>query len=165
MRDLFGIFLLSAFVAACSPVDSEVYGVKKQLVAYEKLPILRSPVQVINMNDRVRIVINSNKVFTDSSAKFSGNYRTLLAPLEKFLNNNKLPNHVVVNGYQSSIGDAQRLTKLSKQQADALASYIWALGIPSDIISVVAHGGNDLVSSDDTASGNIENRRINVDIF
>lgn len=165
MRYLFAISISLLLITACSPTDSAVYGVRKQLVAYEKIPIDRTPTHLVQMNDRVRIVVNTSRVFAQSSAKFDRDYRKLLSQLENFLSNNKMPKKIVVNGYQDGAGDPERMKAISKEQAQALAAYIWALGVPSDLIKVVAHGNKNPVSYRDTASGNIENRRIDVDIF
>lgn len=152
-------------LAACSPEDPSIMGVKHKVVAFEKLPLKRSASQLIRMNDRIRIAIYSDSLFEGSSAKFRQNYRASLETLETFLTNNKMPNKVIVNGYQSNTGDVNRLTDLSKEQANAVASFVWAVGVPSEKIKVIAHGPRSMVSSNDTASGNVENRRIEVDIF
>ena len=152
-------------VGACTPKDSPEFGIKKQVVAYEKLPIHRTNLQVINMPDRLRVSIRSDAIFTGFSAKFKHNYRQSLRALEDLLKHRAQPVKIIVNGYQSNIGDQNKLIDLAKAQADAVAAYIWAMGIPSDLIAVHAHGGEGMVSASDTASGNVENRRIDVDIF
>ena len=153
------------FLVACAPPEDEYSGIIKQNVAYEKLPIKRSSAQVIQMNDRVRVAIRTDSVFEGYSAKFKPNYREALRPLEDFLTSNKTPKQVVVSGYQGTIGNPNKLKKLSKLQAEAVAAYIWAMGISIDSIKVEAYGVTKPVSDPSTASGNIENRRLNVDIF
>ena len=157
--------IATVLCSGCTPKDSPDYGIKTQVVAYEKLPINRTGIQVIQMADRVRVSVNSDAVFAGFSSKFKHNYRTVLRPLEDFLAKHQTFDHIVVSGYQSSVGNHNKLEKLSKQQADAVAAYIWAMGIPIEAIKVVAYGPRAQISDPATASGNVENRRIDIDIF
>lgn len=161
----FGILAALLCLTACAPKDSEEFGIKTQVVAYDKLPIKRDGLKVIKMNDRLRVVVNTSKVFKGFSAKFRYNYLATLMPLSDIIKTNKQIRNIEVHGYQTSIGNDSRITELSHKQADAIAAYLWALGIDSQRIKVFAHGSNNMVSDPSTASGNIENRRINVDIF
>lgn len=162
---MLGVISAIVIISGCTPKDSPEYGIKTQVVAYEKLPINRTGVKVIQMADRLRVAVSSDAVFAGFSSKFKPNYRTVLRPLEDVLAKHQTFDHIVVSGYQSSVGNHNKLEKLSKQQADAVAAYIWAMGIPVEAIKVVANGPRSQISDPATASGNIENRRIEIDIF
>lgn len=152
-------------LSACAPKDSEEFGVRQQIVAYDKLPISRDSVNIFKMNDRLRVVINTSEIFKGFSDKFRHNYLSKLMPLTELIKNNKNIARIEVHGYQTNIGNSSKIEKLSMRQADAIAAYLWALGIESDRIKIYGHGSKNMISDPSTAGGNIENRRINIDIF
>ncbi|WP_322013621.1 OmpA family protein [Paraburkholderia sp. J12] len=69
---------------------------------------------------------------------------------------------VTVTGYTDSVGRATANLALSQRRADAVASYLRAHGLNADKVVAVGRGSANTVTSNDTAEGRANNRRVEV---
>ena len=65
-----------------------------------------------------------------------------------------------INGHTDSVGDADYNLRLSKRRADAVESYLKTKGVAARKISTEGYGETKPVTSNDTAEGRAENRRV-----
>lgn len=71
-------------------------------------------------------------------------------------------NRVRVEGHADSQGDPEYNRKLSQQRAEAVASEISALGLPTSAIQVLGMGSHYPVATNDTSDGRAQNRRVTI---
>lgn len=67
-----------------------------------------------------------------------------------------------IEGYTDSVGAAGANQGLSERRANAVMTALVSLGVPSDRLSMRAHGEEMPVASNDTASGRQMNRRVEI---
>ncbi|MCK4237410.1 MAG: OmpA family protein, partial [Candidatus Krumholzibacteria bacterium] len=67
---------------------------------------------------------------------------------------------IEIRGYTDSVGGYEYNLKLSERRADAVKQYVINSGISADRITAKGYGEDDPISSNKTASGRAENRRI-----
>ena len=72
---------------------------------------------------------------------------------------------VLIVGHTDNVGtDAYNLT-LSQRRAESAKSYLVSMGIPSDRIRTAGRGESEPIASNETTSGQQQNRRVEVAIF
>lgn len=71
---------------------------------------------------------------------------------------------IVVNGHSDNVGSASKNKTLSAQRAESVKAHLVGLGISAERIEVVAHGDVHPVSSNKTAQGRNDNRRVDVKV-
>ena len=107
----------------------------------------------------------------DSAILFEINSFSLSDPAKANLDNlamslKEYPNtEVIIAGHTDSSGPEDYNQKLSEDRADAAASELVKKGVPADRISIVGHGEGEPKTSNDTAYGRQQNRRVEVAIF
>jgi outer membrane protein OmpA-like peptidoglycan-associated protein len=71
---------------------------------------------------------------------------------------------ITVDGYTDSSGSSDFNQKLSEKRANAVKDEMVKNGIDASLITVVGHGENDPVASNETAAGRAQNRRVTVKV-
>lgn len=66
---------------------------------------------------------------------------------------------VIINGYTDNTGDETYNEKLSRERAEAVATYMEHNGISADRITTRGYGASHFTASNDTAAGRAQNRR------
>ena len=67
---------------------------------------------------------------------------------------------LAIEGHTDSVGSDEFNQRLSEQRADAVRSYLMAQGVPSESVTARGLGKDQAVASNDTASGRLLNRRV-----
>ena len=99
--------------------------------------------------------------FEFDSAKLLSESKPLLNNLAKAINSDKLKNYTfLVEGHTDAIGSADYNKSLSNQRAQAVASYLSALGVSKVRLKTVGKGSNELLFPDKPDSS--ENRRVKI---
>ena len=91
-------------------------------------------------------------VFTPESQKILDKVAATLthAPLVK----------IEVAGYTDAAGNAQKNLELSKQRAQAVATYLASKGVAAERLSAVGRGQEQPIADNATAAGRQKNRRV-----
>ena len=73
--------------------------------------------------------------------------------------------HVVtISGHTDNVGSDEEKLKRSRDQANAVAAYLWSRGIPLKNMIVLACGDTKPVADNVTTEGSAANRRIEISI-
>lgn len=110
------------------------------------------------------ITFASGILFDFDSDAVKGDARTNLVELSNSLK--KYPNtEVLIIGHTDATGSDSYNQNLSERRARAARSFLISQGIGSDRIRTEGLGESEPVASNDTASGQAQNRRVEVAIF
>lgn len=168
---IFSFFLTGCGTKGATPPEPSIYGNS----SITRMPVARyvaqhqavinklrdNGVQFIQTGDDLMLVLSSDQVFvaktpilnTSSYSALNG-IASLLKDHEKF--------SVSVAGYTDSMGWQQRNIALSRQQAAAVADYLWRQGIDTRLMYTVGYGAKETIASNSTSSGRAMNRRIEI---
>jgi OOP family OmpA-OmpF porin len=69
---------------------------------------------------------------------------------------------VEIAGYTDNLGSTASSLPLSQQRADAVKAALVKLGVPSDRMTSRGYGEANPIASNDTASGRVANRRVEI---
>lgn len=120
--------------------------------------------EVERVGEGIQVTFDSAILFEVNSYDLSGDAKDNLVNLASSLMD--YPNtELIIAGHTDSSGPEDYNQKLSEQRADAAATELVKKGVPADRISIVGHGESEPKSSNDTAFGRQQNRRVEVAIF
>lgn len=71
---------------------------------------------------------------------------------------------IQIRGYTDSVGSDESNMALSKERAEAVASYLASRGVSRDHMTVEGLGESDPIESNDTATGRAANRRVEITV-
>ncbi len=130
----------------------------------EELEAELEGVEVERVGEGIQVTFDSAILFEINSYSLSEDSKENLNNLAASLN--EYPNtEVIIAGHTDSSGPEDYNQKLSEQRADAAATILVKHGVTADRLSIVGHGESEPKSSNDTAYGRQENRRVEVAIF
>jgi len=67
-----------------------------------------------------------------------------------------------LQGYTSSMGNAQRNRRLSQQRAEAVKAFLTSLGVPASSLTAVGYGSQHPVATNRTRAGRLQNMRVEI---
>jgi outer membrane protein OmpA-like peptidoglycan-associated protein len=67
-----------------------------------------------------------------------------------------------ITGYTDNVGTAEINKTLSEKRADAVAKYLFELGLPRNIVTQTGLGSENPISSNNTPEGRTKNRRVEI---
>ncbi|MBS0357848.1 MAG: OmpA family protein [Proteobacteria bacterium] len=118
---------------------------------------------IFQIGDKVTIVIPSDRIFdTPQSAEFNTNSDAPLQALATLIKHTKNQVAINITGYTDNVGDRRKNKELSLRQAQAVAGYLWAQGIPSYRLHTAGLGEKKDIASNDRSDGSWANRRIEI---
>ena len=121
-------------------------------------------VEVERVGEGIQVTFDSAILFEVNSYTLSEESKTNLNNLAASLH--EYPNtEIIIAGHTDSSGPEDYNQKLSEQRADAAAVILVKQGVTADRLSIVGHGELEPKSSNDTAFGRQQNRRVEVAIF
>ncbi len=130
----------------------------------EELEAELEGVEVERVGEGIQVTFDSAILFEVNSYSLSDASKENLDDLAASLN--EYPNtEIIIAGHTDSTGPDDYNEKLSEQRADAAATILVKHGVPASRLSIVGHGESQPKSSNDTAFGRQENRRVEVAIF
>ena len=97
--------------------------------------------------------------FASSSAKLTGDSNTILDEAARVLSENPAVS-VEIGGHTDNLGDATSNRALSQQRADTVKAYLANKGIAADRMTTKGYGPDQPITSNATAAGRAQNRRI-----
>lgn len=116
--------------------------------------------EVYEQDDKLLIRLKSIR-FKQGSAEVPSRSTEVLAKVQDIIQDLK-PASVVVQGHTDSTGNSDANLDLSQQRAEEVAQILKAQGMEEDALKVEAYGDSKPISSNKTAVGRAENRRIDI---
>ncbi len=72
--------------------------------------------------------------------------------------------HVVISGHTDNSGTDKINEKLSKDRADAVASYLIKKGLDASLVTTAGFGDTQPIADNETTEGRAQNRRVEIDL-
>ena len=118
-------------------------------------------IQVVMVGDEIRIIVPTDNYFYKNSSHLNSNYYPVLDKLVLFIRG--IPKTCVrVAGYSDDTICQTRALALTREQAAAVANYLWRRGIAARMIYPEGCGRDSPVSHNQTSEGRAQNRRIEI---
>lgn len=114
-------------------------------------------------NDELNVTVQNEVLFDFNSASLRSSSRNALREMANVFD--KYPDTTIkVEGHTDSIGTASYNERLSERRADSVANYLENLGVRNARIRSIGFGESQPRSSNNTASGRQQNRRVEIHI-
>jgi chemotaxis protein MotB len=125
--------------------------------------------QISRLQGAIKYTVNSDQVFAPGSWQMSAQGKQVIAKMASQLAPTQ-QNKLVVNGYTDNapVGPAlmqEGVTSnevLSQKRAEAVTQYLISKGLNSNLVSAHGFGEANPVTSNDTAQGRAQNRRVEI---
>ena len=114
-----------------------------------------------HQTERGMVLTLGDVLFDTASSKLKPGAQTTIAQLASFLAENP-DRRLLIEGHTDSRGSEAYNQDLSERRAEAVANALFRQGIAADRVSVVGLGEGYPLASNGTASGQQENRRVEV---
>lgn len=119
--------------------------------------------QVERVEEGIRIVFESGILFGFDSYALTPESQESVMELAEILN--KYPDtNLIIEGHTDNRGSASYNQGLSERRAGAVANYLKMRGVSGDRLTIVGHGLDRPVASNDTDEGRAQNRRVEIGI-
>jgi outer membrane protein OmpA-like peptidoglycan-associated protein len=113
--------------------------------------------------DELKVTVGNEVLFDFNSAALRSASRTSLREMADVFD--KYPNTVIsVQGHTDSVGTESYNRRLSIRRADSVADYLQNLGVNNNRLETLGFGENRPKTSNATASGRQQNRRVEIHI-
>lgn len=166
---LYSIFLLAGCAHPYYGIpygDSTTqYGISEafQYDTYLTEDLAEQGVHVIQLGERLRLILPTDRFFMPQKATLNPDQTQTLnlisALVRQYDNGN-----IIITGHTDEVGSFVAKLNLSYQQAHAIASYLWANGIPLEHMNIIGCADKEPVSSNKTVGGSAANRRVEITI-
>jgi len=123
--------------------------------------ITNSGVQIVQRGDNLTLILPSDSFFVDGTPTLNRNYYSVLNDIAELLRGLDKIN-IKVTGYTDNVGWPLRNTAISRQQAEAIAHYLWRQDIDTRLITATGYGEQMPIASNGTSAGQAANRRIEI---
>jgi outer membrane protein OmpA-like peptidoglycan-associated protein len=111
--------------------------------------------------DRGMVVTLGDVLFDSGKSQLLADGNRNIGKLAEFFKRNP-ERMATVEGYTDSVGTADSNQQLSERRATAVVSALVSLGVPSNHLSMRAHGEDMPTATNDTAAGRQMNRRVEI---
>jgi outer membrane protein OmpA-like peptidoglycan-associated protein len=120
-----------------------------------------SGARVINTGSQLRVILPENVTFATGSATVADTFRSSLRSVANILR--KYPDTKVrVVGHTDNVGTDAINTQLSWDRANAVSRILVSNGVDHNRITYSGHGSNEPMTSNSTAVGRAQNRRVEI---
>jgi outer membrane protein OmpA-like peptidoglycan-associated protein len=118
----------------------------------------------VQATDKLKVIIRVDTLFKfPSSTQLQNSKNEVLSEVATLIEN--YGDHVVtISGHTDNVGSDEEKLKRSRDQANAVAAYLWSRGIPLKNMIVLACGDTKPVADNVTTEGSAANRRIEISI-
>lgn len=121
-------------------------------------------IRVVNSAKSMRIIIPADSLFKVGAAKTSQYFlRVMQRPLALILYHPEL--NIKVEAYTDNVLLGRNAQRLTDEQSEFIAAYLWSNGIDLSRLHYIGGGSNNAVSSNRTAIGSYANRRIELSLY
>ncbi|MCC5938545.1 MAG: OmpA family protein [Lunatimonas sp.] len=119
--------------------------------------------QVERVEEGIKIVFESGILFGFDSYALTPDSQKSVMELAEILN--KYPDtNVIIEGHTDNRGSASYNQGLSERRAGSVANYLKMKGVSGDRLTILGHGLDRPVASNDTDEGRAKNRRVEIGI-
>lgn len=120
-----------------------------------------SGAMITNTGSQLRVILPEGVTFSTGSATVASSFRPALREVARSLNTH--PNSTVrVVGHTDNVGSAVYNQQLSKDRALAVARILIRDGVSSSRITYSGRGYNEPITTNATAAGRAQNRRVEI---
>ena len=117
--------------------------------------------RVINTGSQLRVILPENVTFATGSASVASEFRPALQSIARSLRAH--PNSKVrIVGHTDSVGSAAMNSQLSWDRANAVSRILVSNGVSHTRITYSGHGAAEPITSNATAVGRAQNRRVEI---
>ncbi len=118
-------------------------------------------VHVIEVGDKVKIVIPVDNYYVQSSPRLNAHYYPVLNKVAEFMRS--IPKESVkVSVFTDNVGCEDRNLALTRGQARAMAAYLWREGIDARFIYSAGYGSHCPIAYNQLWYGRAQNRRVEI---
>lgn len=119
---------------------------------------------VERVGEGIKITFDSGILFAVDSDVLNQTAENNIAELSTILKKYDDTN-ILVTGHTDSTGPAEYNQKLSEERAMSVSDYMKLQGVNGNRITIVGRGETEPIASNDTKSGRLQNRRVEIAIF
>jgi flagellar motor protein MotB len=126
----------------------------------------RHGVQVIPRGGSLRVLLPTDHFFVGQTNEVNLDCLPLLAAVASLAQTYTGPTglYVWVTAYTDEVGTPKAKKERSEQQAEVIAAFLWARGVPARIMQIKGFGDKERISSNRIVGGSADNRRIEIGI-
>jgi len=151
--------LIGASVGSLAGLGIGAYMDKQEAELREQLT--STGVQVVRNGDNINLVMPGNITFRTGSADINSGFYPVLNSVAIVINRFDRT-MVEISGYTDNTGPLQRNTELSLQRADSVAGYLRSQNVTAQRMRTGGYGPQYPIASNDTDSGRLANRRVEI---
>lgn len=121
-------------------------------------------VQVIKQGDRLTMILPADRFFRKATSDVKHNKKPTMRRVARFvkLYSRRFDHPVIwVNGYSDTVFARSARRSLSQAYAQVVTSYLWAFGVPKNIIRTHGYGAGRPIA-DRSPTGAAYNRRVEI---
>jgi chemotaxis protein MotB len=175
LKSIAAAFVAAALLSACVSQGRYNQQVEKtttyqQLDARMKGEIAADQMQIEQLQKLLRLTLANDFLFPEGGWELNGAGKSMLAKLAPALKGLS-GQRIVVKGFTDDVPIGTELrarfpnnVELSKARAHAVAKFLVAEGVPSNIVYASGLGETHPVASNETPQGRAKNRRVEIDI-
>jgi outer membrane protein OmpA-like peptidoglycan-associated protein len=119
--------------------------------------------EVQRRDDSLLVNFHSSLLFATGKSHLEPGAYDRLRALARTLNNYP-KSRVIIKGHTDSVGEEAYNQRLSESRADTVRNFLIAEGVASARITAIGFGENMPLTTNDTAEGRAQNRRVEVEI-
>jgi outer membrane protein OmpA-like peptidoglycan-associated protein len=143
--------------AASGPIGAQIATQERELRA----ALAGTGAAVTNTGSQLRVILPEAVTFAAASSELSPTIRPALEVVSDSLELH--PNSTVrVVGHTDNVGSAAYKSQLSRDRAMAVARGLVATGTAASRVTVSGRGGNEPITSNASAAGQAQNRRVEI---
>ena len=120
--------------------------------------------RIERIGEGIKITFDSGLLFETNSATLSTGAKQNIEELARILTKYD-DTDILVEGHTDSIGTEEYNQKLSERRAESVANYAKGLGVKGSRFTTIGYGETQPVTSNSTASGRQQNRRVEIAIM
>lgn len=118
--------------------------------------------QQVEDTEGTLIILPSDQLFEQASAKFKPAYLDTMKRVISIIKQHKNMKMVSIAGHTDNIGGSSGQQRLSRDQAETVAAYLWANGVPWTKLEIYGYADKYPIANNHSLVGSSKNRRIEI---
>ena len=121
----------------------------------------REAIQFVQRGDRMTLIIPTDRYYLFNSPDFDDTEFTALNNISKLVR--LFPcSRIIVAGFSDNVGTQRLQDRLSKARAETMLTFLWAKGVPAQLLTADGFGQRFPVGDNHIIHGSAYNRRIEI---